>query len=159
MDACEVLDLARSCPAVEPLRIARLSNLQRNIHQHFEKWNPPLIVECSDRVAISAKRAHKACEDDHAGIGKNSADFPGTTHVLCAILRGETEIAIEPMPKIVAIDPIAEPPDTEQARFDTDCDRALARAREASEPNRRTGLSKEPLAVRASDRSTVPNDI
>ena len=63
------------------------------------------------------------------------------------------------MAKVVPIDPIAEPPGPDEARFDSDCDRALARARESRQPHGRAALPEKALAVRPRDGTLVPGGV
>ena len=159
MDPGEVADLARARLPVEALGIARLGDRERRVDERLEEGHAPLVVARAHGVAVGAERTHEAREDDRAGVGEDAAHFPRPSHVLAAILLREPEVPVETMAKIVTIDPIGETPGPDEQRFDTDCDRALARSREAREPDRRAALTEQPLAVGAGDLAAVPDHV
>jgi hypothetical protein len=116
-------------------------------------------VQSADLIAVLAKGTHEARKNNDPRICEDPANLPSASDIFAAILRREPKVPVESMSKIITVDPIAESPSADEQRFDSDCDCALARARQSSQPNGRPTLREKALSVLPADCATVPNDI
>jgi hypothetical protein len=106
VDAGEVFDLPGPRFLIESLRIARLSGSERNIDMHFDEL--AVGEQRAHSIAIGAIRADKRGHDDRAGGGKQFGEFADATNVLRTIFSAESEVLVQSVSDIVAVEPVDE---------------------------------------------------
>src|SRR3546814_21133536 len=88
-----------------------------------------------------------------------SSDLADAADILDPVGLGEAEVAVEPVPDIVAVEQEAVAVHPVELFLDEVGDRRLARARQAGEPEQRGALVLEVRAHAAADIGRLPMDI
>jgi hypothetical protein len=104
VDAREVLQLAAAGLGVEPLGVPTLALGERCIDEYLEEFarreqtprHPSLVAEGRD----------EGHQHDEAGVGHQPGHLGDATDVLDPVGLGESQIAIEPLPDVVAVEQI-----------------------------------------------------
>src|SRR5690606_9249260 len=116
VDAGEILDLAAPRPRIEALWIARLADLEWGIHVDLGKTD--IAGDLSRDTALVAEGRDERDDDDEARVGHELGHFRHATDVLHARFLGETEILVESVADIVAIEDVGMPPLGSEALFE-----------------------------------------
>ncbi len=131
VDAGEAGDLAGSGLGVEALRIASFALLDRGVDEDLVERQPGLGVGAPrsgpGRLRTGLMIGTIATTP---GFGHQLGHRTGPPDVLGPVGRGETEVGVEPVAQVVAVEHHARPPGGEQLAFDLERDRRLARGGE-----------------------------
>src|SRR3954453_21959786 len=102
VDPGEVLELARARLGIEALGIALLRFAERRIDENLEEL--AFGHHPSDHVALGTKWRNERSQQDQAGVGHDPGDLADPADVLDAIGLSETEIPVEAVADIVAVE-------------------------------------------------------
>ena len=152
VDAGEALDQALRDLGVQPLRVARLDNVERHVEEHLEERQPAPLVHRARRVAVLAVRRDERDDRDHARLVEEGGDVGGAAHALAAVVGREAEVARQPGAQVVAVDvEDVLAVDEEQLLLERLADGRLAGARQTRHPQRRALLPEHlvPLLAEA----------
>ena len=86
-------------------------------------------------VAVRPIRADQGHHRHHAGIGEQLGHLPDPPHVLGPVGRAETQVGVEPVAQVVAVEQVGGPAGCDQRALDLDGDGRLARTRQAGQPD------------------------
>src|SRR5712692_4338438 len=108
VDAGEVLQLAGASFLVEPFGIALLTGLDRSIEVYLDKRQLPRNMQGPGAFPVLAVGADEARHGEDAAIGKKLGYLTDATDVLFPISCGKTQILIEAMADIVAVEDVCQ---------------------------------------------------
>ncbi len=138
-DAREVLQLAAAGLLVQALRIALLGFFERRIDEHFEEL--ARLHQVARQTALRTERRDERHEHDQARVHHELGHFGDATDVLDAVRIRESQILVQAMTHVIAIERVRVSTERMQAFFDQVRDRRLTRARQAGEPQDASPLS------------------
>jgi len=94
---------------------------------------------------LDSERRNERHEDDEPRVDHQAGDFGNAADVLHAVGFRESEIFVESMTHVVAVEQVRVPPHDVESLFDEVRDRRLAGARESGEPDYARLLTVEVL--------------
>ncbi len=113
--------------------IPLLANAQRRVDKHSDEF--ALIHEISGHPALCPEWRDHRHDDNKAGTNHQSCHLGCTTDVLHPANIGETEIAADSLPQVVAVEHISMDAGFMQQLFEPVGDRRLAGTRQAGQPD------------------------
>jgi hypothetical protein len=102
--AGESLQLARSRLLIEPLWIAFFADCQRRINEDLHELGAALQGNRPRPGAVGSVGRDERSNNDGAGIGHELGHLGDAANILGAILWRETEVRVQAVPQIVAIE-------------------------------------------------------
>ena len=133
IDASEVFEFAAASLFVESLGIASFGLGQRGIHENFDEFT--LGDEVAGHAPFGAKRGDERHHHDEPSIDHQAHDFRHPADVFHTVGIGETQIAAESVPDVVAIEDVGMLSGREQALFQKVGDGRLARTGNPRKPD------------------------
>ena len=124
----EAGEVAGPGPRVEPLRVTLLAHLDRRVHMHLQEWHPRCLVEGPGPLAGCAVGADEGYQGHQAGVGKQSSDLGDPAYVLVPIVGRETQVTVEAVAKVVAVEKVGGTASRHQQPFTGGGYRGLTRA-------------------------------
>src|SRR5437868_1240951 len=106
VDASEFTDLASPRLLVEILRIPRFANFQRRINEHFDKLSVAFQRNLSRAAAMHPIRGNERRDHYSAGIRHELGHFAYAANVFHPVVWRESEIGIQSVPDVVAVEHI-----------------------------------------------------
>ena len=77
------------------------SHLERDLHVHLDEL---VAASLAHGVAVFAVRGDERYQRDHAAVREQFADFADATDVFLAVFGGESEVGVEAVADIVAVE-------------------------------------------------------
>src|SRR5262249_21910302 len=128
VDTGEVLELAGPRLLVEPLRVALLARLNRRVHVDLDKRQAALDVQGTHAVAVLAVGADEGGDRDDARVGEQLGDLADAADVLFAVLGRETQVLVQPVPDVVAVEHVSQMAPLYKGMLQSIGNRALSRS-------------------------------
>src|SRR5690606_30653679 len=99
--------------------------------------------------------------DQHydAGIGEQAGDLADPTDVLGAVLGRETQVGVQAVADVGAVEPVGGPALGDQCLLDRGGDRRLARSGQTGQPDRGTRATRSSVTLLAGDSAFLPDDV
>ena len=107
IDAREVEELSPASLLIETLAVAGLSDGKGGIDMHLYEF--PLCELRSCHVSLRLKWRDERHEHNESGVNHQVHDLGHTPDVLDSIGVGETQILVQPVPDVVAVEQIRVP--------------------------------------------------
>jgi len=157
VDAGEAFELAGAGFFIEPLGVALLADLDWGIAKDFEEV--AFAKGGAGGVAVAAIGANERGHGDDSGINKKLADLGDAADILLAIVGGKSEVLVEAVANVVAVEYVGEVAPLHQGMLEGVGHGALAGGRKAGEPKEDALLVQKFFPFRAADVSLVPGDV
>ncbi|SKN32588.1 Uncharacterised protein [Mycobacteroides abscessus subsp. abscessus] len=109
----------------------------------------------ADLIAIGAIRADERGHRDNTGVGKDLGHGTHAADILGAICRRESEVGVEAVPQVVAVEPIGRDTSGYQAALQFHGDGGFSGGGQSGDPDRAT-LGR---ALVAGNRGRMPDDL
>src|SRR5579875_4085381 len=109
VDAGEALQLAGAGFLVQPFGIPLLAGLDRRVDEHFDERQLGLDVQSTNLIAVGPVRTDKAGHGQNAAIGEQLGYFADAANVLFTVGGRETEILVESVADVIAVEDIGKP--------------------------------------------------
>ena len=77
------------------------SHLERDLHVHLDEL---VAASLAHGVAVFAVRGDERYQRDHAAVREQFADFADATDVFLAVFGGESEVGVESVADVVAVE-------------------------------------------------------
>lgn len=165
-DTGEFLDDALARLLVQALGVARLSDLDGDVDEDFDKGQAGglagggRLVQPARRVPISPVRRDEGGDGDAGAVGEQLGHLGDAPDVLVAVLLAEAQVLVQPEPDVVAVQPVrGHAALAQQLVLQLDRDGRLARRREAGQPDGEALLPAEAGALRAGDSGGMVGDV
>ena len=130
----ELLHLSGFNLGIETFRVTLSAGFKRGFHIDLEQI---LISNAfASKSAQLIVRGDKGCHRHDATVGKKLGHFRDTADIFEAVFVGETEIAVEPVAHVVAVESIAGDTLFDEQTLERRRDSALTGARKPGEPER-----------------------
>ncbi len=149
IDASEILDLACNGFFVEALWIARYAFGDRRIDEYFDEF--AVIEQVAHKLPLSPERRDERAQNNQPRLDHELGHFADAPDVLDPVNLGESEVLVQPMPDIVAIEQDSVDAMRVKPCFDQIGDGRFTRAGEAGEPKRSRSVVIQPGAVDLGD--------
>ena len=81
--------------------IKKNSHLERDLHVHLDEL---VAASLAHGVAVFAVRGDERYQRDHAAVCEEFADFADATDVFLAVFGGESEVGVESVADVVAVE-------------------------------------------------------
>ena len=157
-DAGEVLQLARTRPRVEALRVALLGDLDRRVHVDLDEPQPGRLVQLARERAIVVGGGDERRDRHRPGVGHQPRDVRDAADVLRPVGGGEREVAREPVAQVVAVEEVGGVAVLHQDALERGRDGRLARGRQPGQPHGRAARAERVPALAALEAALVPGD-
>ena len=144
---------------VQAFGVACFTHVDGYIDQDLDEGQAGLAMNLPDQVAVLAVGANEAGERNHAGIGEESGDLADAADILLTVGRGKTQIPVQAVADIVAVEHIGQLTAFDQGMLEGESDGALAGTAESGEPDGCPILGEQFLPVLALDVPFVPGDV
>ena len=157
IDAGEVGQPTATRLRVQAFRIARFRDVERHVDEHFAK----LVRrdEASREPALRAERRDERYKHDEASVNHQARDFRDAAYVFDAIGLRESQIRIQAVTNVVAIEQIRVHAESMQALLDEVRDRRLAGSRQPGEPYDAWRVALERRVRTLVDVDVLPADV
>ena len=102
IDAGKVLEIPAACLLVKALGIPALGHGQRRVHEYLTEFAP---FDARPRKSpLCAKWRNKRHQNDEAGVHHQPSDLGDAADIFDAVSFGKTEILIDSVADVVAIE-------------------------------------------------------
>ena len=159
VDTGEALDESSTGLHVQSLRVTLLANLDRDVHEHLDKVGIAGRVDVASQLTVAGVRGDEGDDGHDTGISEELGDLGHTADVLCAVLGGETNVAVEACADVVAVEDVAQLASVHEGTLEGVGDGTLATATEAGHPKDAATLVDQLLAHFAGHGGLVEADV
>lgn len=159
VDTGEAFDLAGAGFFVEAFWVAGFANFDWGVDEDLEKLESGVLVDFADLVAVGLVGGDETRDCDDPSFGEEFGDFAHPADVFLAIVSGESEVVVEPVADIIAIEAVGEVSVFDEGVLEGDCDGGLSRARKPGEPEGASGVAEDICAVLVGNLACVPGDV
>src|SRR5688572_19082625 len=157
IDAGKPFELTGARLLVQTLGIALLRGLERDVDVHLDEL--ARLHAGADRIPVLAIWRDEAGDGDHAGVREKLGHLPDPADVLGAILGGKSQVLVQPVADVVAVEPVGMLLHVKQHLLEDDGDGGFAAGAQARHPDRHALLPEKSLALLAGDGTFVPGDV
>jgi len=140
----EVGKLAGARAAVKAFGIARLAYVERRVDEYLAEI---LLVRCANAVAVGAIRRNECADRDHACFSEERRNFAHAANILGAVGRRKTQISVQPLADVVAVQHVALTSFVEERALESDGKGRLPRAGQTGEPDNRAAVTIHAHAI------------
>src|SRR5262249_53715600 len=139
--AGEVWQLAGPALCVEALGVPILTNGEGSAHEDLDEL--ARLNKATHGRPLGPERGDERAEQDEPRVDEELCDLSHATDVLEAVGRGETEVLVEPVTDVVAVEKVGVRPAARELDFDQIGNRRFAGSGQAGEPKYAGSVSLE----------------
>src|SRR5690242_7762222 len=105
VDACEVFDFSAPCLSIQSFHVTALTFRQRGVHKDFDEL--ARIEQFANHLTLRSEWRNKGNDHNESRVDQEFRDFTDTANVFYPIGFSESQIPIEPVANVIAIQDVS----------------------------------------------------